>query len=125
MLKILVPTAGSHPASETADYAIQVGSSLGAKVIALHVLRPGMSKEASELTLEYFAKAGEEHGVKVECLLREGPVVDEIISYAEEHEVDLIVMGASGGHVVDMWITSDVRVNTMIPVLVLPYQMLD
>ncbi|NIO42682.1 MAG: universal stress protein, partial [Burkholderiales bacterium] len=60
-----------------------------------------------------------------ECHSREGAVLDQIIEFAEQNEIDLIVMGASRGAIVDLWISSDVRDNTTIPVLMIPYQMVD
>lgn len=125
MHKILVPTAGHLTAAETADYAMQVAKAIDAAVVALHVVRPGHSREAGELALEYFQTAANEHQVPVDCHFREGVIVDQIIVFAEEQEIDLILMGASQGTVIDKWISSDVRTSTMIPVLVIPYQMFD
>ena len=48
MPTILIPTAGQTTARETADYAMQIAKSLDAKVVALHVVKPGMSTEAGE-----------------------------------------------------------------------------
>ena len=125
MLRILVPTTGHSTAAETADYAMQVARATEAEVVALHVLRPGHSREAGELALEYFQSAGVEHDVNVESHFRQGVLVDQIIEFAEDQSIDLILMGASQGVVVDQWISSDVRYNTVIPVLVIPYQMFE
>ena len=97
---------------------------LDADVIALHVIKPGNSREAGELSLQYFTDAGQSYGVEVETEFREGAVIRQIVSYAEEREVSLIVMGASHGRVLDQWLVSDVRESTEIPVLVIPYQIL-
>lgn len=121
-MKILVPTAGQKAAQDTAEYAMQVA--LDADVIALHVIKPGNSREAGELSLQYFTDAGQSYGVEVETEFREGAVIRQIVSYAEEREVSLIVMGASHGRVLDQWLVSDVRESTEIPVLVIPYQIL-
>jgi len=122
---ILIPTAGQTTARETADYAMQIAKSLDAKVIALHVIKPGKSSEAGELSLEYFAHAGEASGVEVECHFRTGAVINQIVDFAEENDIDLIVMGASEGRVIEQWLSSDVSQSTAIPVLVIPFQIFD
>ncbi len=123
-MKILVPTAGATTAAETADYIMGVAMALNADVVVLHIVRPGQATEAGELSLEIFEKAGDFADVNVECELRHGPVIDEIIDFAELEQVALIVMGASHGRVIDMWVGSEVRDQTSIPVLILPYQVI-
>ena len=125
MLKILVPTAGQTAAAETADYVMQVARSLDAKVIALHVVRTGECTEAGELSLEYFKNAGQDHDIEVDCYFRSGGVIDQIVDFAEENEVNLIILGASKGQVVDQWVSSDLRDSTTIPVLIIPYEIFD
>ena len=125
MTKILVPTAGPTTAASIAEYMMQVAQSIDADIVALHVCRPGGSTEAAELSLDYFINAGREAGVVVESCVREGAVIHQIVDFAEQNAVDLIVMGASQGRVVDQWLSSDVRDQTCIPVLVVPYQMFD
>lgn len=125
MTKILVPTAGCTAAAEAADYVMQIALAIGADVVVLHVIKPGGSKEAGELSLQYFADAGEKNDVHVECQFREGAVIHNIADFAEENDVDLIVMGASQGRVVDQWLSSDIRNSTSIPVLIIPFQIFD
>ena len=125
MTKILVPTSGCAAARETADYVMQVARAISADVVTLHIIKTGGSKEAGELSLEYFANAAEENDVHVECQIRAGAVIQNIVDFAEENEVDLIVMGASQGRIIDQWLSSDVRSNTAIPVLVIPFQIFD
>ena len=125
MTRILVPTSGPSAAAETADYAMQIADSLNATVVVLHVVRSGKTREGGELTMEYFAEAGENNEVNVVTHFAEGALLDTIIDFAEENDIDLIVMGASQGTIVDKWISSDVRDNTSIPVLVIPYQIFD
>ena len=125
MLKILVPTAFQTAATETADYVMQVARSLNAKVVALHVVRTGDSTEAGELSLEYFKNAGLDHDIDVECCFRSGAVIEQIVDFAEQNDVNLIVLGASEGRVFDKWISSGLHDSTVIPVLVIPYQIFE
>jgi nucleotide-binding universal stress UspA family protein len=121
----MIPTSGPSAAAETADYAMQVADALDAEVVVLHVLRPGKARESGELTMSYFEEAAQQNEVNVETHIVEGLLIGTIIDFAEENDVDLIVMGASNGNIVDKWVSSDVRENTTIPVLIIPYQMFD
>ncbi len=121
-MKLLVPTSGAASASETAEYVMQIAQAINAELLVLHVIKRGHASEAGELPLETFQIAGTQAGINVKCHLREGAVIGEIIDFAEENEIDLIVMGASNGAIVEQWISSDVCGNTRIPVLVIPYQ---
>ena len=124
-MKMLVPTSGIASASETVEYVMQVAQAIHAELVVLHVIKPGHSREAGELALETFQIAAANAGIKVDSHLREGAVINQIIDFAEENEIDLIVMGASNGAIVDQWISSDVCGNTRIPVLVIPYQVFE
>lgn len=122
--KILIPTAGVAAATETAEYVMSVASALDAEVVVLHVVRPGKSRESGELCLEVFEQAGKENAVSLSGQIVEGSIAQQIVDYAEENTIDLIVMGASNGTVVDNWMSSDVSSMTAIPVLVIPYQII-
>ena len=124
-MKMLVPTSGAASARETAEYVMQVAQAMDAELLVMHVIKPGHASEAGELPLETFQIAAAEAGIKIDCQIREGGVINQIIDFAEENEVDLIVMGASKGAIVDQWISSDVCGHTNIPVLVIPYQVLE
>lgn len=122
--RILIPTAGVAAATETADYVIEVALAMDAEVFVLHVVRPGKSHEAGELCLEVFRHAGEAGSVSVRGHIEEGVIAHQIVDFAEENEIDLIVMGAGNGTVVDNWMSSDVCRMTSIPVLVILNQII-
>lgn len=121
-MKILVPTSGVTPARHTAQYAMEIATAINADVLAVHVVRPGHADESGELCLEIMEQAAKEAGVSIECTLRHGLVINEIIEVAEEQDVSLIVMGASEGFVVERWLSSEICGNTKVPVVVIPYQ---
>ncbi len=125
MTKILVPTDGSSSAVETADYAMQIAKAIEADVLVLQVILRGGPRETDAVSMKCFTDAGKEHNVSVQCAFREGAIIHQIVEFAEKNDVDLIVMGASKGRIVDQWVSSDVRENTTIPVLVIPYQIFD
>ncbi len=125
MKKILVPTAGLASAYETAEYVMQVARSIKAEVHVLHVMRDQSETEVGEASLKIFELASEAPKIRVQGVLRVGDVVPEIIEYAEENKIDLILMGASNGAVVEQWLSYHVLGHTGIPVLVLPFQVFE
>lgn len=111
---ILVPTDGSPQAQEALDYAMREFSD--ATITALTVLNPtemgaggtemGMASYADEW-MEAEEKRAEErfeelqdlaadHGVTLEGETVIGRPARGIVNYAEEHDIDQIVMGSHG-----------------------------
>ena len=121
-MKILVPTSGVTPAQQSAQFVMEIAAAIDAEVLAVHVVRPEHAAESGELCLEIMEEVAKEHGIAIQCLLRQGLVVDKLIEVAEEHDVNLIVMGASEGFVVERWLSSEIRGCTKVPVVVIPYQ---
>lgn len=120
-LCIVVPTAGPVAARESADYIISLANRLAADVIALHIRADGEDAHEAEAGPNYFVDAGREAGVSVTTEVRNDNVVDAIIATAQAAGAAMIVMGASGGAVVDNWLSSDVMGRCDIPVVVIPH----
>jgi nucleotide-binding universal stress UspA family protein len=111
--KILIATDGSETAKEAADFAVEMVGCSGAKVYALYVVdtTPYRSvsldkiwsdevlaeheKEGREAT-SYIENIGKAAGMEVESRVLEGHPVDKIITFAEDNEVDMIVVGSLG-----------------------------
>ncbi len=125
MRKILVPTANAASAYETAEYVMAIAKALDAELHVLHVMRDESEIETAEASLKVFELASEEPGVRVKGSLRVGNVVHEIVDYAEKNEIDLVVMGASNGEVVERWLSYDVLGRSAVPVLVMPFQIFE
>jgi nucleotide-binding universal stress UspA family protein len=102
--KILVAVDGSENSKRAGDYAIKLGLELHAEVVALHVVPVG--KPFPEENLEkgtkhdyaYLDKIGENSNsagvdLEIEIVRAETPVVNEIADYANQKNVDLIVIG--------------------------------
>ena len=53
-------------------------------------------EEIGKEALAYATKIGEEAGVKVEPVFRKGRPAEEILEYAEENNIGLIIMGTQG-----------------------------
>ncbi len=106
----------AHDFSSGAELALSYGLSLAegcrAELHLIHVLPPRAKSEAPELAflplsvesgfhksaalLQKAVPAGTHPSCEVKHEVREGPPYREVLAYAEEREIDLICMGASG-----------------------------
>lgn len=113
--KILIATDGSENADSAVLSGIDIAKKLDAKVYAICVVptHPSssmpigsrmmqwevpfqvMMSEAKK-AVEQVADACLSSGVEVETVVLEGHPAEEIIKYAEENKMDLIVMGSLG-----------------------------
>lgn len=109
---ILVPTDGSENAERALEHATLLASAYDATVHGLYVLNAtyaadfegGVDSESVMTALESEGEAAletvEDHcddvGVDVVTALLEGRPARRISSYAEEHDVDMVVMGTHG-----------------------------
>lgn len=123
-LKLLVPTAGPAPAMEKADYIMKLATRLHAEILALHIVKNKEDKAKCDQgteALQIFEQMGIKYNIKVNTFLVEGELIPTIIKYAEDNEVDLIVMGGSeDGKMIADWIFSDLRYQTDLPVVIAP-----
>jgi nucleotide-binding universal stress UspA family protein len=114
LARILLPTDFSEFSSEATNYACAFAEQFDAELHLLHVLeihrsttpdlamglalpsRIKESREAAEKALENVLDSKWAEGRKVVKATAEGPPFSEIIRYAKQHDVDLIVMGTHG-----------------------------
>ena len=105
--KILVPIDGSAASMDAADYAISISKRYNVELYALHVIRSDLA-ETSESFMTRMKKEAEEYlnKVKVNADEKKVQIKTEIIpsiniaggilDYAEENNIDLIVIGTRG-----------------------------
>ncbi|MDF9746697.1 universal stress protein [Natrinema salsiterrestre] len=110
---ILVPTDGSDSSTAAVEQAVAIANGEAATVHFLHVVDVGteMSAGASgsiapqltetledeaESALDDAVSRAETVGVNCERLTREGDPREVIVEHVADHDVDLVVMGASG-----------------------------
>jgi len=108
---VLVPTDGSNGTTETLDHAVAIAGAHDATVHALYVVdqrryraAEGDTKEEVRKSLELEADRAledarthlEEAGLTVETERHEGIPHREITDFAEESDVDMVVMGTHG-----------------------------
>jgi nucleotide-binding universal stress UspA family protein len=107
---ILIPTDGSDEARKAVEHGIELADALGATVHTLYVMDlPGVPhalslRDDEEAVREEYEQYGQqvtgavwdmatEAGVECTTALRSGTVHKEIVRYADDEDVDAIVMG--------------------------------
>lgn len=112
MNRILVATDGSDSAASAVEFGIELAAEHQAELIFVHVVPeldlvpaavfafggafPHEPSLADRALLEHAAAIAEVHGVLSTTVLLRGDTVDEIVAYADSHDVDLIVVGSRG-----------------------------
>lgn len=138
--KILVATDGSENAVKAASYGVNIAKATGADVYALYVISAehavttrtvmGWSEafeeqlaNKGEAAIDHVEKLGEEAGVKVEPVFLKGIPAEKILEYAEESNIDLIVMGTHGLTGVKRFLIGSVAENVVrhskVPVMII------
>ena len=112
MKKILVATDGSESAAEAVQLGVSLAGQYDAELIFVHVVPaldlvpatwfgvggafPHEPTPAEGALLEDAAAVAEAQGVFSTTTLLIGDAVDEIVAYADSHDIDLIVVGSRG-----------------------------
>jgi nucleotide-binding universal stress UspA family protein len=109
---VLVPTDGSEAAAVAIEHGVAIAAAVDARVHAVTAvdvgelgtgpdypqgseLREYLADRGAEAT-EAIATRAEEAGLTAVTDVREGPPAKTLLAYADEHDVDLIVMGTHG-----------------------------
>ena len=137
--RVLIPTDGSDAAQPAVDAAIELAETHGATLHVLHIVDqptsvsgmgegvPGLDnlldaleKEGQKATTDVAARA-KDRGIETTTAVRQGNPHDDILSYAEENDIDVIVMGTHGRTGVKRAllgsVTEDIVRHSEIPVL--------
>lgn len=110
---VMVPYDQSDPANRALDFAMDIAKKYGSKISLVSCIVPQSPMDptfatAYGETLILMRKAAAAALAKLESRLREASIpyqvevleglsiTDELVSYAESHQVDLIVMGSRG-----------------------------
>ena len=132
---ILATTDCSESSVEVMNYAVKIANKNQAEIIVLYVVsslrnvvsnvlsKTGEAKViAPEDQLERFWQSVNKNDMKVELVVKYGDPFSEIISYAENHNNDVMVMGTNGRtgltHVVMGSVAEKVVRYSSIPVLI-------
>ena len=109
---VLIPTDGSQRADRAVEHGLELAEDAGATVHAMNVVSerrfgetPALSSyelvfeklaETGETLTEDVAEAARDRDLDATTTVVRGYPSEEIASYADEHDVDLIVMGRTG-----------------------------
>ncbi|MFB6171055.1 MAG: universal stress protein [Haloarculaceae archaeon] len=108
---VLVPTDGSDHANRAVEHAVAIASRFDATLHGLYVVETRTAydnaivdpeevkqtlREEGEAALAALRDRATSAGLDVETALRKGAPPAEIVAYAREHGVDLVVMGSRG-----------------------------
>ena len=112
MKRILVATDGSVSSTEAVRFGVELAAEHNAELIFVHAvpvldvvpstgfgLTGAFPHEPTKLDRELLDDAAAvaiEHGLVSTTALLRGDTVDEIVRYADTHDVDLIVVGSRG-----------------------------
>jgi nucleotide-binding universal stress UspA family protein len=113
MKRILVATDGSPSSTEAVAFGVELAAEHEAELIFVHVVPtldvvpaigfgaiggafPHELSEHDRQLLDEAAAIAAEHEIISTVALLRGDTVDEIVAYADSHDVDLIVVGSRG-----------------------------
>jgi nucleotide-binding universal stress UspA family protein len=126
---ILIPVDGSYAANAAVDKAVDLAGLSGAEVTILTIFRhhgmlegslsmvrrddPGplddiLREHATSIAETAKTRAMERGAKDVRAFVKNGPVARSILAFAEEHDVDLIVIGSRGAGTVDKYLLGSV-----------------
>ncbi|HET7322927.1 MAG TPA: universal stress protein [Halococcus sp.] len=125
---ILIPTDGSDGVQDAIEEGIALAKQTDATVHALYVIDnrdygtvpdaewmglQGALENAGETAVEAVAERAETAGVETVTAIEEGTPQDEIVEYANEKGIDVIVMGTHGRSGVDRFLLGSVTENVI------------
>lgn len=118
---ILIPTDGSERAEQAVSQGIEMAAAFDAEVHALYVienkatyiLTVGLSDEDMEEYREYgeevvseVANRAADRGLEAKGVIKTGRISEEIVEYAEDNDIDHIVMGKQGRGAIGKYVGS-------------------
>lgn len=137
---ILIPTDESNSSEAAIDHGLNMADAFGSTVHSLYVIETKASYiltvSLSDEDMDEYQEHGEElvtevvkqadaRGLDGVGVVKSGRVAEEIVEYAENNDIDGIVMGAGGRSAVDKYLmgstaekvvrTSDVPVTVVRP----------
>lgn len=118
---ILIPTDGSEQSERAVDYALDLAETLDATVHALYVIETeatyiltvGLNDEEMEEYREYgeetvteVVNRASERGLDGTGVIRTGRISEEIVEYAQDNDIDNIVVGKQGRGAIEKYLGS-------------------
>ncbi len=129
--KIMVATDGSEHVRKAIATAIEIAKMSGAKLYAVYVMANDefsvsypknvelettlvnyLKNEGKEATT-YVENSGKAESVEVESVILEGSPAHELVNFAEENDIDLIVMGTHGKNAIERFLLGSIAENVV------------
>lgn len=129
--KIMVATDGSEHVRKAIAAAVEIAKVSGAKLYAVYVMADDefsmtypknaelekvfvnyLRNEGKEATA-YVEISGKDKNIEVESVILEGSPAHEIVNFAEENDIDLIVMGTHGKSAIERFLLGSVAENVV------------
>lgn len=138
--RVLVPLDGSTTAEKALPHAVALAELYGAKLVLLRIIEPfphvrtltqtsikKFKQQATDWAQEYFERLStdiDKKDITLETVIVEGRAGMMITQYAENNQIDLIVLCSRGLTGITRWLMGSVadRVlrGTTIPILMIP-----
>ena len=119
--KILVAYDGSKSAGRAFEFAMELAKPFNATVTVLAVARPSepatmvestamleSAVEIYEKDFKKFREAAAETGIELETQVVAGHPAEQIVHFAHEEKMDMIVMGHRGKSIMERWLLGSV-----------------
>jgi len=119
--KLLIAYDGSEQAKKAFDTGIEIAAKFGAEVFVISVARPpepaddveteAILENANQYYEKHFADLREDAaaaGITPRFEILVGHPADQIVHYANENDVDMIVMGHRGKSFVERWLLGSI-----------------
>ncbi len=112
--RVLIPTDGSRIADRAGEFAIALAGGLDAELHIIGVADEGKAKRA-ENAIKDIATLAKDAELKHHTKVIESfdPIHQEILGYAEKHDIDAIVMGTHGRTGINRFIIGSVATQTL------------
>jgi nucleotide-binding universal stress UspA family protein len=120
---VLIPLDGSTLAECAVSHSVAIAQTFNARIVLLHILEePSVTntqqavdplnwhirKSEARAYLDFVATHVEQSGLPVQSVILEGRAADQIVAYAESHDVDLIVLSSHGRSGLSNWSISSI-----------------
>ena len=122
--KILVPLDGSVLAERALPYARAIAARKGSEIMLFTVATSDPAMQLDRPLKGYLQQQADDlqsKGIKVSASVAHGSAADQIISFAEKHNVDLIIASTHGQSGITRWTLGEIArkmlYGTYIPVL--------
>jgi nucleotide-binding universal stress UspA family protein len=121
--KIMVPLDGSSTAEMALPYAEQVSAKFGAETLLVSVVEPAGTekdslyehylKKITEETKERFERLEHKEETKIQSKILPGKPAHEILKFADENNVNLIVMASRGHSGSGPWLLGNIAAKVL------------